>query len=59
MTNLKIKLIVKLNDYCFSEKHDDECGGCMFKNFKKCPLNAAVEKLERSLTAKGGNNIYE
>ena len=38
-----------LNKFCFSKRHDDKCNGCMFKNYKKCPLNMAVEKLENLL----------
>ena len=49
MNNWKIKLIKRLNKFCFSKRHDDKCNGCMFKNCKKCPLNMAVEKLENLL----------
>lgn len=48
MNDWKVKLIKKLNKFCFS-KHDHECNGCIFKNCKKCHLNTVVEKLENSL----------
>ena len=46
MRNLKDKVRWLLNKFCFGIWHDDNCRGCIFKNFEKCPLNTVVEKLE-------------
>lgn len=37
--------------FCFSDKHDDDCNGCIFKNFKieKCPLIKLENKLESKM----------
>lgn len=47
--NLKIRIIQLLNEFCFSNLHDDNCCGCIFKNSRKCPLNTVVEKMERNI----------
>lgn len=47
--NLKFILInniyKKLHKWCFSSKHDNDCNGCIFKNFKQCPLSKLCNKL--------------
>ena len=45
MRNLKDIVRWLLNKFCFGIWHDDNCRGCIFKNFEKCPLNTFVEKL--------------
>lgn len=45
MRKLKDMLIILLNKFCFCKWHDHNCNNCIFKNFKKCPLNTAVERL--------------
>lgn len=40
------KLSIK---FCFSDIHDDQCNGCIFKNCNKCPLIKLEEKLESKM----------
>ena len=45
--NLKCKIVRVLNNFCFCDRHDDNCCGCIFKNCTKCPLNIVVDKLQK------------
>ena len=45
----KLKIIHLLNIFCFCKFHADDCSGCPFKNFNKCPLNTVVDKIGNSL----------
>lgn len=49
---IKLWLLHKLNRFCFSDKHDDYCSGCIFKNCAKCPLNTIAEKIEKTIWVK-------
>ena len=49
---LKIKLLEYslLNKFCFSKRHDDCCNGCVFKNFRKCPvMHAQIDVLKETM----------
>lgn len=47
MKDIKYNMIRLLNKFCFNKRHDHECCGCIFKPFKKCPLNTVVNILEK------------
>lgn len=42
-------LMHQLNKFCFSDKHDDNCNGCPFKQLKKCPISIVHDHLGDAL----------
>lgn len=51
---IKLQIDSILNKFCFSERHDFRCNGCIFKNLKKCPVCGQKVVVEIKGDAKHG-----
>lgn len=57
LSNLKFNIlnfIYKMSiKWCFSDHHKDDCAGCIYRKFKKCPAvnleNNLIDRMEEIL----------